>query len=58
MTKLSQAVDARIRIEWPGTQITRGGEAFVAPQIRVGGATDALIVKICQIIDDEMEHKF
>ena len=58
MAKLSEVVRQRIQIEWPGTQITRDGRVFVAPEIRQGGATDALIAKICQIIDQEVEARF
>lgn len=48
--------EARVRKEWPGTHIAERG-AFVAPIIREGGATDALLKMTMKIVAEELKNQ-
>lgn len=53
MTDLAERVEARVRAEWPGIHTTALRGIIEVPPIRDGGATDALVKFLAQIVRDE-----
>lgn len=51
--ELATRVEARVRSEWPGTHTTGHRGLLEAPEIREGGATDALVLLMARIIREE-----
>lgn len=43
MGELSRRIAAEVRESWPGLRFVHDGDVFVAPPVREGGATAALI---------------